>query len=284
MMHSRAVLLRLLILISFLTQSCSPALTPEQAGVERGPWTTRQVAKGVTWKYHRFDSLFDAKQSVTVLDIDLRKVRTRVEFVDSGFFRTSARAGETGALAAVNGSFFNTQTGGSTVFLQHDGVVITPSRDALRAYRDNAGFAIDASGNVSIIRKPEHGWTLMKNYATVLSSGPLLVFDGKPVAQVQEKFNTNRHPRTAIGLTRNRHVIAAVVDGRSPEAYGMTTTELATVMKALGCDIAMNLDGGGSSTVWIKTEGVVNFPSDNKKFDHGGERAVSNCIVFLPAK
>lgn len=270
-------------LLFVYTQSCAPVRTAEEALVHRGPWTDKNVAPGVVWKYHHFDSLFNARQSITVLDIDLKKVAARVEHVDSGFFRTSARAAETGAIAAVNGSFFNTRKGGSVVFFQKKGIVVTPSRDALRAYRDNAGFAVDDAGNVSIIRKPESGWKLMEGYGTILSSGPLLVSGGKAVPQVQEKFNTNRHPRTAIGLTKHRHLIAVVVDGRSSEAYGMTTEELATVMTALGCEMAMNLDGGGSSTAWVKGQGVVNFPSDNKKFDHEGERAVSNCIVFLPA-
>lgn len=282
MIHLRSSFRVVAFLLFFYAQSCAPVLTAEEALVHRGPWTNRQVAPGVAWKYHHFDSLFNSKQSVTVFDINLKEVNVRVEHLDSGFFRTSVRAGETGAIAAVNGSFFNTKRGGSVVFFQKEGTVLTPSKDALRAYRDNAGFAIHPSGDVSIIKKPDAGWRRMEDYATVLSSGPLLVFDKECVPQVQEKFNTNRHPRTAIGLTGNHHLIAVVVDGRASEAYGMTTEELAIVMKALGCTVAMNLDGGGSSTAWVKGQGVVNFPSDNKKFDHEGERAVANCILFLP--
>ena len=267
-----------------LVQSCAPVLTREQAQIKNALWSVHPVITGVVWKYCHFDSLFNSRQSVTVLDVDLKDVSSRVEYLDSGFFKTSTRAQEAGAVAAVNGSFFNTKRGGSVVFFQHEGVVITPSNDAPRAYRDNVGFGIDRSGKVSIIRKPASGWTLMEDYASVLSSGPLLLFDGDTIAQVREKFNTNRHPRTAIGLTRNNHLIAVVADGRSSQAYGMTTSELATVMKALGCTVAMNLDGGGSSTAWVRGQpfnGVVNYPSDNKKFDHEGERAVANCIVFL---
>ena len=49
----------------------------------------------------------------------------------------------------------------------------------------------------------------------------------------------------------------------------------------LGCTEAINLDGGGSSTMYIKDEGVINFPSDNKQHDHEGERPVSNAILVL---
>ena len=87
-----------------------------------------------------------------------------------------------------------------------------------------------------------------------------------------------------MGITDENHLIAVVVDGRSSQAQGMTTYELATVMQALGCTEAMNLDGGGSSTAWVQGQpynGVVNYPSDNKKFDHYGEREVANAIVFI---
>ena len=42
---------------------------------------------------------------------------------------------------------------------------------------------------------------------------------------------------------------------------------------------ALNLDGGGSSTLWTAQEGVLNHPYDNRRFDHEGERGVPNCIV-----
>jgi exopolysaccharide biosynthesis protein len=273
----------LIFLLVFIS-CCSPHLTPDQAKVKHAGWTDHTISSGVTWKYYHFDTLFNSRQSITVLEVDLDEVKTQIEYLDSGFFKTSTRAEETNAIAAVNGSFFNTKRGGSVVFFQKDGVIVTPSNDAPRAYRDNAGFAIDKSGKVSIIRKPPGGWSLMNEYGTVLSSGPLLVFERDTVSQVQEKFNTNRHPRTAVGLTKKNHLIAAVVDGRSSEAYGMTIHELATLMQALGCTVAMNLDGGGSSTAWVRAEGVVNFPSDNKKFDHEGERSVANCVVFVGVK
>jgi len=56
--------------------------------------------------------------------------------------------------------------------------------------------------------------------------------------------------------------------------------ELARVMKWLGAEDAMNLDGGGSSALYIKGKSIVNYPSDNKQFDHEGQRKVAN-IVYL---
>lgn len=273
------------VIIVFLLQSCASVFTPAETQIRKATWSTQEVAEGVVWKYYHFDDLFDAKQSVTVLEVDPGRVDTRVDYVDSGFFRTSDRASDAGAVAAINGSFFNTKSGGSVVFLKKDGVVITPPDDNLRGFRDNAGLAIDTAGNVRVIARPAQGWVALDGFPTVLSSGPLLIAAGEKVPQVNAKFNTNRHPRTAVGVTKRRHIVAVVVDGRSPEAYGMTTDELASLLFALGCTEGMNLDGGGSSTAWVRGQpfnGVVNFPSDNKKFDHEGERRVSNCILFLP--
>jgi exopolysaccharide biosynthesis protein len=63
----------------------------------------------------------------------------------------------------------------------------------------------------------------------------------------------------------------------------MTLNELADLMLVLHCKDAVNLDGGGSTTMCISGKpfnGIVNMPCDNKKFDHEGERAVSDIIII----
>lgn len=86
---------------------------------------------------------------------------------------------------------------------------------------------------------------------------------------------TNRHPRTAIGVDQSGDVLILVtVDGRSTSARGMTGAETASLMKAIGAHDAVMLDGGGSTTMWIRGKGVVNRPS-------GGLRAVGNQIAVF---
>ena len=71
-----------------------------------------------------------------------------------------------------------------------------------------------------------------------------------------------------------------VVDGRFPaQADGMTIFELEVLCQSLGLYEAINLDGGGSSTLWARGSGVLNHPYDNKLFDHEGERTVPNAII-----
>ena len=72
----------------------------------------------------------------------------------------------------------------------------------------------------------------------------------------------------------------AVIDGRfKGQGDGATIAETAYIARQLGLTEALNLDGGGSSTLWTAQEGVLNHPYDNRRFDHEGERGVPNCIV-----
>ena len=113
-------------------------------------------------------------------------------------------------------------------------------------------------------------------------SGPLLIENNILATLPETSLITTRHPRTAIGKTGKRKVMIITVDGRTDQSAGLTLHELSRLMDDLNCTDAVNLDGGGSTTMWISGkpfEGVVNMPCDNRKFDHEGERAVSNIIV-----
>ena len=85
-----------------------------------------------------------------------------------------------------------------------------------------------------------------------------------------------RHPRTGVGTTPDGKVLLVAVDGRQPKySVGMTLGEFANLFGSLGADYALNLDGGGSTTM------VVNGALKNRPSD-GAERAVSSAITILP--
>jgi exopolysaccharide biosynthesis protein len=128
----------------------------------------------------------------------------------------------------------------------------------------------------------------------VLSCGPVLLDNGKRISydyytsltdekqQTKIEFFLTRHPRTAIGKDANGTIYFIVVDGRSEgNAEGMSIKELTKLCSWLGLTDAMNLDGGGSSTLWSREYGVINHPCDNKKFDHEGERKVLSAIIAI---
>ena len=106
----------------------------------------------------------------------------------------------------------------------------------------------------------------------LLSNGRLAGSEGLPALLVE-----HRHPRTAIGVLGDGRILLIVVDGRQPpHSLGMTIAELAMELQRLGAVEAMNLDGGGSSTMVVAGR-VVNLPSDET-----GERPVASALVLLP--
>ena len=85
-----------------------------------------------------------------------------------------------------------------------------------------------------------------------------------------------RHPRSAVGISRDRKTLWLVtVDGRAERSVGMTLVELADALRQLGAWDALNFDGGGSTTLVIDGR-VVNTPSDPT-----GERPVGNALLVL---
>jgi len=106
---------------------------------------------------------------------------------------------------------------------------------------------------------------------TAIGGGPALVRDGKVMAWSGILL---RHPRTAVGWNKD-FVFLVEVDGRQAGlSVGMTFPELAAYMLKLGCEQAMNLDGGGSATLWAMGD-VKNSPCE------GRERPAPNALVVL---
>ena len=104
-----------------------------------------------------------------------------------------------------------------------------------------------------------------------IGGGPLLLRDGKPATY---RGKTDRHPRTAFGWD-DTYWYLVEVDGRQPGlSVGMSIPELAEYLQKIGVKHALNLDGGGSATVWLFGQ-VVNSPC------YGHERSTANGLVIL---
>ena len=83
-----------------------------------------------------------------------------------------------------------------------------------------------------------------------------------------------RHPRSAIGASRDQ-IYLVEVDGRQPKlSVGMTLAELGDYMQKLGCELVLSLDGGASATLWFEGK-VRNSPCD------GADRPIANGLVVL---
>jgi exopolysaccharide biosynthesis protein len=108
---------------------------------------------------------------------------------------------------------------------------------------------------------------------------PGILRGGQPLAGLDD---TALAPRTSAGVSADgKRLYLLTVDGRSEASQGLTLLELADLMRRLGADDAVNLDGGGSSTLVARDAGdrrvtVENVPSD------GAERPVPNAVgVFV---
>lgn len=118
----------------------------------------------------------------------------------------------------------------------------------------------------------------------IVGGGPRLLAANKPVASAEatrysESLIRQRHPRTALGWRQDGMVLLLTVDGRQPgRSVGMTIDELTALLSELGCIEAINLDGGGSTTMVIRHR-IVNKPSDAT-----GERPVSDALLLFPAR
>lgn len=249
-----------------------------------GNWTSKQVADGIVLKQCHFDNgLFDSAQNISILEVKGRKLDL-VE-APSGFLRkTSQLAEDAGAAAAVNCGFFIMRPPfGSSMFYRQDYEDLFPnSKDGKKPGRSTrqTGAVVTIGGTLYIVKADcLKDWERNIYGEDVVTSGPLMMVGGKMEKVSKEGFNTARHPRTAVGKKADGTVILIVVDGRSAgNAAGMSIFELQKVMAWLGCESALNLDGGGSSAMVVSGT-VVNCPSDNQKFDNGGERSVHNAII-----
>jgi hypothetical protein len=115
------------------------------------------------------------------------------------------------------------------------------------------------------------------NPSEVVSGYPVILRDDKTTNPIDILYHLNGlHPRTAIGNDKSgTKLIILIVDGRSKDSEGCTSKVLADIMRYVGCDDAMNLDGGGSSELYVRSLGICNVPSDGK------ERTVANGIFAI---
>lgn len=204
---------------------------------------------------------------VVIVDLGRPEVRVIGTKSDQRRTVTSEFARRSGSQIAINANFY----GGSSCGLAMgdgdrwgdsyedgctDSVGVGREQNRARYFRSSANGA------------PPDGWI-----SEVVSGKPRVVTDGNVVHDYDCGFHICAlHPRTVVGLTEDgRTLILLVVDGRSGRSAGMNGGELGATMREFGAHQAVNLDGGGSTTLFIEGEGgVVNRPSG------GGERTVMN--------
>jgi len=229
------------------------------------------------------DSLFDSPQNISILTLaknDTNRYRFDLAHHSSMLKQTSQFAKDENALAAINGGFFNMDNGGSVTYLEEQDSIYQRNiphgeKWAIADWAKTGAIIIKKNGHLKIEAAKAPSFYEQSTLETsVLITGPFLIENGKKIELIDTKFVKDRHPRTCICETTNSHLLITI-DGRQTQAKGMSLLELQNFLLAKKCHTAINLDGGGSTTMWIKDKGVVNSPSDIF-----GERKVANAILI----
>ena len=176
-------------------------------------------------------------------------------------------------IVGINADFYNMTNGAPSGALVMEGITYN-------GVGNEYFFAVLKDGTPIIGGRAE--WEANKeNIAEAVGANPMLIKDGKIVVGTNGDYYLNRASRTCVGITADNKVVFMVMDGRQePVSAGGSAIEIAQVMLDAGCVVAVNLDGGGSTTYVAKEEGkdtfeVVNRPSD------GYARSVSSSLMIV---
>ena len=299
----------------------SVAKTPDPNAVKtttllnntEGKWTTDKIQDGlVLYTFDGYDDISDAKQIVNVLEVDLSNPRYSVKFTydNGGIINSSKVASEPKAVAGINAGYEP-----EAIYIMIDGRKISgvtlPPGD-LRYWKHEACIFSSGDRTVGIFYGGKDGEKAIGYYDrlvadNIIASAPMLIDDNKPLGETfvdvdmtedqlenayeYEDYRRHqgvRHPRTAYALTADNDLLLIAVDGRwSGRAEGMNAKELTKfIARYFNPQWAINMDGGGSTTLTVKGRGhsetnVVNYPTDGGTHDHTGERAVTTHLLIL---
>lgn len=227
----------------------------------------------------KIDELRKYDTTIYVADIKLKNsLYLKTAFAKDSYGRnvtekTSEIAENNKAILAINGDYYGVR---QTGYVLKNGTIY---RDISKSDQEDLAIYEDGSFEIITEEKTSLSKLLDSGVYNLLSFGPCLLKDNEiSVSQGQEVGKAmSSNPRTAIGIIDELHYVFVVSDGRTNESDGLTLYELALVMKDLDVDIAYNLDGGGSSTMYFNGN-IINNPTTNGK--KISERSVSD-IVYI---
>ncbi|MDD4031701.1 MAG: subclass B1 metallo-beta-lactamase [Bacteroidales bacterium] len=229
------------------------------------------------------DTLFNSNQTISLLRIPntaFDDFCVELAYSMPELLTTSEFGKKKKAVAAINGGYYDRDNGGSVTYFELNDSVIHKTRTTDRKWAKpdsliNGAIVIlkDSSLKIQPV-KPDLFYEHSKQELSVLVTGPMLLLNAALTELPDIDMVVARNPRTCLCRTAES-LYFVVVDGRRKEAAGMSLAELQTYLQRGGCIDAINLDGGGSSTLWVKEKGVVNLLSDPS------ERPVANAVLIL---
>jgi len=275
-------------------------------------WEITDLGKGAQAMYAQIP-MFYSTQSICVVKYPMKKFSTDILHRPGETAGKPSEIGkEIGAAFAMNAGFFHVKQRIPSVYFREGNEQLGYTHPT-ELYRVDGLMGLkDSKGRKAVIEMAADTMqydAISKVWKEAMASGPVLILDDEiavplltgdkadganvaAMAQEQKEgskirthyssaqFYDKRHPRAAFGTDDEGNAYLLVIDGRfKGKADGATIYETAYICHMLGMTNAINLDGGGSTTLWTEKTGVINHPYDNKKFDHEGERTVPNLIV-----
>ncbi len=222
------------------------------------------------------------KESFNIQGVNRERKQDDLVLYTPEFHGTTLTGGDGVEIVVITGNVASIKIGPGNSVIPRDGFVISASG----SLRDRLTKAVATAKTVSISRR----WNKMpanifqnETKMDVVAGVPQLIKNSKiDITWEEEKsskaFVETRHPRTAVAKLNDGKFLMITVDGRSETSAGIDLYDLAAYLLELGATDAMNLDGGGSTTMFVNGK-VVNRPSDPT-----GERKVGDAILVTLRK
>lgn len=268
---------QILTLFVFFALAAFPQNQTDYASVLQDADWGWQTIDGVQYGKASFADLYGNPQIVSIAKYSETEMSTMLFDKEYSSQGTHSLAFEAGATAAINGSYFNMSNCTSCTALWMNGTEIatTVSDEFARcngilAFKDGV-ISVETYGSSTAASKLKY-WG--KKYDAFVACGPIIRRRGVSMdANIGGEGFYGPHPRTMIGKCADGTVYMVVMEGRMDGASGFSTANMVSLAEDLNMTDAINLDGGGSSTLWVAGAGVVNRPSG------GSVRNVPNIII-----
>ena len=239
-----------------------------------------QTLDGVTYGKASFADLYGSAQVVSIAKYSIKSMSTSLFDKERSSQGTNGLAAEAGASVAINGSYFNMSSSTSTTAIWVDGKEVTTTAPEEFARCNGALCFKDGDIIIEPCTSSTPASTLAawgKEYDAFVVAGPIIRRNGKSIdANIGGEGFYGPHPRTMVGKTADGTMYMVVMEGRLNGATGFSTSNMVSLAEDLGMTDAINLDGGGSSTLWVSGTGVVN------RLAGGSVRIVPNIIIAQP--
>ena len=222
----------------------------------------------------RFDS------NIYIADIHINDIKyLKSAFANNEFGRnikesTSNIAKSSNAILAINGDYYGFRDYGCVL---RNGIIYRDIKNPDEKQQDlviysDGRFEVEYENKIDLQQLKENG------AIHVISFGPELIHNNEIVVHEKQEvpISSPSNPRTAIGIYDKGHYVFVVSDGRTNESKGLSLYQLSQCIKELGCTMAYNLDGGGSTTMFFNNQ-IVNIPTDGNNIE---ERRVSDILYI----